>query len=294
MSIQYVTGRQNTTFVPTNKQDIINNVETVLLAAGWTTISGHATTNLLMQSAATPQGYAINVRLKDNAGTCVTFSLESTDGVLVGGNSTTVGGAFVNPGTSLTFRIVANKYQAFLWTSPSTVARGFAAFGVPYVPSFLTGVTTRIGWMMGNTDTDSDTTVRMSFRTTLIAALGTNTPSAQQAMLNATLWTNNGATAQQGMIGLASQIAQVTGNTGMGYRWQDNSALLIDPLISWGDTANTVEGKFKGQLWDAVVATDAYTADITASFDSHNWIVLTDNNVGSTNYLRGSLLLVTS
>ena len=46
----------NATFTGATKQNIIDGIETQLLAAGWSTISGHLTTNLLMQTATTPQG----------------------------------------------------------------------------------------------------------------------------------------------------------------------------------------------------------------------------------------------
>src|SRR5262245_8529454 len=304
MAIQYAAGTKvNTTFVPTNKQTLINNVETQLLAAGWTTVSGSGTTNLLMQSATTPQGYAIRIRLKDNAGTCVTFSLESTDGALTGGNSTTVGGAYINPGAgAVTFRIVANKHQAFIWTSPSSVARGFAAFGVPYVPSFLSTVT-RVGWMMGNVAFDTDTTVRPSWRTTLQLTVNSNTMgfSAMQVMCNSSLWSLNNNSALQQLGALLCPVYEsvyvnaTTMNT-LAYRWQDLSALLIDPLVAWGEANAGAEAMFKGQLWDAVISTDAYGADLTSTFDTHNWITLTDNNTGaSTNApLRGTILLATS
>src|SRR4051812_29660661 len=98
---------QNTTFTPTSKQSLINNIETVLLAAGWTTVSGHNTTTLIMQTATTPQGLNIQFKFKDNAGTCVTFSLQNVLGTKVGTNSTTTGGQ-LNPGTGLVYRMIAN------------------------------------------------------------------------------------------------------------------------------------------------------------------------------------------
>ena len=293
MAIQYSGSVRTSTFSPSTKQNIIDNVETALLAAGWTTISGHATTNLLMQSGTTPQGFAARIRLKDNGGNCVTFSLESTDGSLVGGNSTTVGGAFVQPGTSQTFRIVCSAYQAFLFVTPySGVNRSFAGFGVPYVPSWVAATTTQLAWMMGDGQNDTDANNRGSFRTFLLfsGGAGAGAPS-QQAMYDSVLWGTN-FNGLLGLIGLASYVCPTMASGGTGYRWQNNAALIIDPLIAWGDTASNVEAKFKGQLWDAVVSTDAYSPDTAATFDSHNWIVLTNNNTAAT--LRGSLLLATS
>lgn len=116
MAIPYSGNAQTSTFAPAAKQDIINDVGAALLAAGWTTVSGGTgTTAWKLQSATTPQGYAIRVLMQDNSGNCITFSLESSDGTLVGGNSATVGGAFLIPG-GYTYRIVCSNLRSF-WDS---------------------------------------------------------------------------------------------------------------------------------------------------------------------------------
>lgn len=296
MAIQYSGNAQTSTFTPSVKQDIINDVETALLAAGWTTISGHGTTNLLMQSATTPQGFAIHVRLKDNGGTCVTFSLESTDGVLVGGNSTTAG-IFLNPNSGgYVYRVVCNKYQAFIYATPDPgVGRTFAAFGVPYVPSWVASMTTRVGWLQGNAVSDTDTTNEPSFRSGLSGGTAFGSNMANQAMFNSAIWSfNSNSSNMTGIIGIPAYVCPTGASTSTGYRWENNSALLIDALISWGDTASNVEARFKGQLWDALVSTDAYAGDDTATIDTHNWIVVTDNGTGVTGSSRGTLLIATS
>src|SRR5690348_17119174 len=131
MAIQYSGNTQTITFSPASKQDIINNVGAALVTAGWTTVSGGTgTTAWKLQSETTPQGYAIRVLMKDNGGNCVTFSLESSDGTLAGGNSTTVG-CFLIPG-GYTYKMVLCKYQCFIYAIPYTKnARTFVAFGVP-------------------------------------------------------------------------------------------------------------------------------------------------------------------
>jgi hypothetical protein len=244
MSIQYVsTNRQNTTFVPTNKQDLINNIETVLLAAGWTTISGHATTTLVMQSATTPQGLNMQLKAKDNGGTCVTLSIQNVSGTKVGNNSTTQG-AQLNPGaSSKTYRMVANKYQAFIWTPTPTPAREYAAWGVPYLPSFLVGVVTEAIWLQGNSITDTNTSVLTTFRTklgTVIYSVGSW--GASQQICNGNIWeviSNSGLGTQM----LVQNSGGASGSAARDYRWHDGSANICDALISWGLTAETVEGK---------------------------------------------------
>jgi len=293
MSIQYSGNAQTSTFTPTTKQNIIDTIGAALIAAGWTTASGGSgTTNWMLTSATTPQGYAINVRMKDNAGTCVTFSLESTDGVLVGGNSTTVAGGWLIPNAGYTYRIVCNKYQAFIFATPnlSSVGRAFVAFGVPFLNSWLTSGASRVGWMQGGGLSDTNTAIGVIFRQSLFSPSSFSVTN--QAIYNATIWTVNGAAPGTGTVAVPSYVATVANQSATGYRWQNNSALLIDALIGWGDTAASAEGKFKGQLWDAVVSTDVYAGDSTATFDTHNWIAITDNNANTTG--RGTLLIATS
>lgn len=286
MAIQYSGNAQTSTFTPGSKQDIINNVGAALLAAGWTTASGGTgTTSWLLQSATTPQGYSFRVLMQDNGGNCVTFSLQSSNGALVGGNSTTVGGGFLIPG-SYTYRIVCNKYQAFVYATPNPNApRTFVAFGVPYVPSWVAPLVTQLAWMQGNASSDTDSSVRSSFRTGLNNYNSTN----NQALFNGALWQSTTG-GNPGVVSLWQYSCPVFGNAG--YLWQNGASLLVDAVIGWGDTTPSQALKAKGQLWDAVQSTDAYPGDTVASFDSHNWICLTDNNTSTTE--RGTLLLATS
>jgi hypothetical protein len=290
MAIQYSGNAQTSTFTPTTKQDIINAVGAALLAAGWTTASGGTgTTNWMLTSATTPQGFAINVRMKDNGGTCVTFSLESPDGVLVGGNSTTVGGGFLAPGSAQIFRIVCNKYQAFVFVQQPTPVKGYVGFGVPWVPSWVQSATTRIGWMQGNGTTDADVTLRQSFRTALY---GTSVVPATQVMYNTVIWSANAAANGAGAIA-APPFVVSPNNTLGGTKWITGQSLIYDAVFGWGTTAVSTAVTYMGQLWDSVISTDTYTGDLTTTFDSHNWIVLTDSGATSAT-IHGCILVATS
>lgn len=296
MAIQYVdTNRQNTTFVPTNKQNLIDNIETVLLAAGWTTISGHGTTTLIMQSATTPQGLNMQMKFKDNGGTCVTLSLQNVAGTKVGTNSTTTG-VQLNPGaSSKTYRVVANKYQCFIWTASPTPAREFAAFGVPSLPSFLTGVITEAMWLQGNGISDSSATLGTALRTSLQSYTpGVGNFATQQLLVNSNLWqldANANPGNQNGGFCLINTGMYIMDNL-RAYRWHDSSALLIDALMAWGLTSAVDEAKIRGQMWDAMVSSESYSGDITTIADGHNWIVITDLQNGSASgQPRGTLFI---
>ena len=289
--IQYSGNAQTSIFSPTSKQDIINAVGAALIAAGWTTVSGGTgTTVWKLQSATTPQGYAIRVLMKDNGGNCVTFSLESSDGTLVGGNSTTVG-AFLIPG-GYTYQIVCCKYQCFVYAVPYTSAsRTFVAFGVPYVPSWITSITNRVGWMEGMAQSDTDAGSSFGSLRNALCLANLNAPSGIQVLYNNALWTFNNISAFAG----CPQLVLMWGNASNGqpgvYRWQNNAAMLYDALLSCGDSGANMEGKIKGMLWDACCSSDAYSADTSSTFDTHNWTTMAGS---ATSTQRGTLLLATS
>lgn len=296
MAIQYVTGRQNTTFVPTNKQNLIDNMETVLLAAGWTTISGHGTTTLVMQSATTPQGLNCQIKVKDNGGTCVAVSIQNVAGTKVGANSTTAG-MQLNPGaSSKTYRMVANQYQAFIWTATPTPAREFAAWGVPSLPTFLNTVITEAIWACGNSLSDSSSTIPTSFRTRLDSV----TPNVGNWCNTQVICNGNMVEVANGSAPGASSLGTLQfcppgdnfGENVKMFRWHDDSANIVDALIGWGLTASNVEAKIRGQLWDAALSSESYAGDLTTTFDSHNWIVITDGNGGvGGQFARGTLFI---
>ena len=80
-----------------------------------------------------------------------------------------------------------------------------------------------------------------------------------------------------------------------GWRWHDDSAFIIEPLVGWGAPTVDSEHKIRGQIWDAFIATESYPADITTSLDGHTYYNVTDNNDGTDTLpasMRGSLFLV--
>jgi hypothetical protein len=299
------TGGSNvsTTFVSSTKQNVIDGIETALLSAGWITVSGHGTTNLLMQSSMSPstQNLRMRLRVKDNGNTCAVCSIENAFGTKTGSNSTTNGGQLL-PGSSKTWRVVANKYQAFIFVPASTTAREYVGFGVPFLPSFLAGGTVyEAAWLSGNGVSDSSTTAGGSFRTMLGCWSNASNLGNTQQLVNGNIWetSNNSGSANIGYMSLITMFnasLMSNSNTASYYRWHDTSAFLTDPLIAWGLTGVADEGLVRGQLWDSFISTEAYTVDTTlSSIDSHNWWCITSNNTGSasgTVTARGSLFVV--
>jgi len=297
------TGGTNvsSTFVTSTRQNVIDGIEDALNTAGWVTISGHHSANTLVQSSMTPdtQNLRMRLRLKDNSATnCAVVSVENVAGTKAGANSTTAGIQLAF-GSSKTWRIIANKYQAFVFTPTATSPREFGAWGVPYLPSWLAGGTVyECIWAMGNAISDTDTTDRGSFRNVLGTRHTTN--GNWQTICNNNLVDqgNNSGINNNGnptLIVMAQSTQLGLTNNATHYRWHDSSAYMTDPIISFGLTATTDEGMGRGQLWDAFVSMEAYAIDATlASVDSHNWWNITNNDTGASgNYTRGSLWVVT-
>ena len=239
-----------------------------------------------MDSAATPWGVKTRVKMQDNAGACLTFSLENSISTLVGGSSSSNNGCFLLPGATA-FRILANQYQCFVFTPITTGARQYVAFGTLYLPTFLQGVLTECGWMECNSAADNDTTPRTSFRTILSSTGQRNL----QCIANGSLLEVANAGGNNGNLFIAPARGvpgDATGQTGL--HWHDSSALMLEPLVGWATSAVANEALLRGQLWGAVVIEDTFTGDATTTFDSHNWWNVTDNNTGA----KQSLFIITS
>ncbi len=293
----------------TDKQSVINGIETALNAAGWITVSGHASTPCVMQSQMSPDPQNLRTQIKMTVGTnTALISIQNVAGTKVGTNSSTGsatnGCAPLIPGTSKTFRVIANKYQAFIFVPGSNNNREFAAFGVPWIPTFLragqSNVIYEAIWLNGNSLADPTATVAGSLRGQLGTYDGANI-GVEQMICNGNIWEFGNGGTDSTNIGHMNLITMMQGTmvnkaTASWYRWHDQSAFMTDPLIAWGLTAKTDEALCRGQLWEAFISTEQYTVDSTiTSLDSHNWWCVTNNNGGSATgigYDRGSLFLV--
>ena len=254
-----------------------------------------AVPEVLLQSASTPWSVSMRVRFRDNGtgSACITFSVENSTSSLAGGNNTT-NGQYLVPATGKTFRVVASKYQAWIFQPAASGNRSFVAFGTPYLPTFLQGgVITECGWLIGNAYNDSNTGIYPSFRTGFCHTTSNNQSDANtQTIINTNLLdvgnSSNLASTPQIIIGAAQLPRGVPGGqTGM--HWHDGSALMLEPLIAWPTSSTGGEPLIRGQLWDSVVIQDTFAGDTTTTFDSHNWIALTDTDSGD----RATLFIVT-
>jgi hypothetical protein len=309
-------GRLNSTYTqPTGtKQELANQIETLLLTIGWTTISGSTTNNLLMQSALSPPGedLQMRVRIRGNQTNCVSISIENVAGTLAGANDATHG-QFLLPAANKVWRIIANKYQVFIHPptpynyNAAGVVRAVAFWGIPSLPTFLQGgIIYEAMWMGGSSQGDTDVTAT---RIGLHNSLAYATSAASGCPNFQTIF--NGVLVEASVLG--------TGNTGFGapmlmaanggvalnsaqnaYRWQDGSAYLQPAIVGWSGVSVTSEAFYRGLLYDAMISSEAYNGDLSVTYDGHTYLTITDNSslsasaAGSGSMMRGTLLIAVS
>jgi hypothetical protein len=301
MSIQYAGGTiVSASIAADDRATLTANIITQLTNAGWSVDVNTSSTDKTMKTATTPQSLNIRVRVYDpGSGNCVKLKMSNASG-----SKTQTGDVFLLPGAAKTFRIIANKYQFFIFTPGAIVAREFAAAGTPYLPSFLSGVITEAGWLTGNASSDVDSTNRGSLRTFLgffITSSGSQTQTNSYFLCNGNVFEwNNTALTSISAIGVPTLLVQVAQNFNgavtSNYRWHDDSILVYEPLMSWPLAASTDEAKIRGQMWDAMITSDTFAGDTTfTSFDGHSWWAVTNNYTGSVGiFAKGTLFIATS
>lgn len=291
MSLQYSGSTIiNRTFTPATRVDHINSVTQALFDAGWSTISGTPGNvgvggTVLQESAAGNQGQKVRVASFDpGSGTCPQYFIRHVS------NSPQSQAMFANP--TGTWRIVANKFHFFTFVSGSasrTTARTFVCAGLLYAPSFLVfSAGDCLGFMMGNAQSDADATPHCSWRDQLRTYDNASSGGRFSGIVYAGLqdMTNYSSNDGAPMIGIWQGGYHASGTTG--FRWNDGTLPAYEPLVGWAPTGLGGEGKFQGQMYDALVLNDAWNSESTITYDGHTWIALTDQ---STQLVSGRVTL---
>ena len=235
------------------------------------------------------QNLRMRVRIKDNGNTCAVVSIENVSGSKASTNGTNNGGQLL-PFSGKGFKIIANKYQAFVFVIGSNSARDFVSFGTVALPTFLQGLTFESMWLSANSQTDSGTTTVQSLRMALSVDSNAGGHGNTVTLFNGNM-TETTNDQQQGNISLLNTTSSNTRFPG--YRWSDGSSFMVDAAIFWGTTVSD-EPLARGYLWDAFVTADyTYTQDtLLSSVDSRNWFCITFPNYGISQTLRGQLFVV--
>lgn len=295
MAVQYSGNIAHVQFDGSTKLKLITQMQTTLTSLGWTVVSGGGTTNLLMQTAVTPQNLQMRFRFKDNGGQCMTFSIENVGGTRVCPNDTTQG-IHIYPHSNSQYRLIANPYQFMIW-SPDDVTWGrrFGIGCVPWIPPFLQGTVYEAGFVQGACYSDSNGGAASSWRRYLGIGWTTGGCSNYQAIINNQYnYRANEAgqyTTSSGVVDWIVQTPMALNMAGNGgFRWINDTLNVSDIFVAWGLTAAGDEPKAVGQPWDVMVVHEAFqTMDMPAHFDDHNWVAVTWNNVGGNYCARGTV-----
>jgi len=283
----------NTTFTTTvgTRQEIVTALETNLVAAGWTVISGSGTGTVLLRSAETaaPKSNSIRVRLLEvGSGNCAQVKMENDSGSLVSQ------AYYLLPAAAKVFRIVACRYNFFVFNPQPSTARSVVICGTLHIPTFLEGVTTgSLGFIHGNGNSDSDTSIRNTFRTRL------------------GIWTQ-----QSGGFGWSSQIrnnaiqnvnddsqssAHVTTchapalDTSNYLLWADgNTYPTREVVLGFGMGGTTSQNRWQGIIHNLFTTPRVYAGDdiSVSAYDGHAWMSVTDSNNGIAGRMNAGTIFV--
>jgi hypothetical protein len=280
-SIPYSGGTVvNTTFTTTtgSRQEIVTGLEAQLSAAGWSTISGAGTGTVVMKSAVTasPKSNSIRVRLLDpGSGSCAQVKIENDAGTL------TSQAYFLLPAAGKVFRVIASKYNFFVFNAQPSTARSFVCGGTLHIPDHLNGITTGdLGWIHGNAPADDATGITASFRTS-VSGLYLNDFGgvwASQIWNNALTNTNSDSHNATHRLMTPADIPHDTNNW---VAWSDDSYVTKEAVLGFGSGSTAAVCKWRGIIHNCMVTTKVYAGDSTAvaSYDGHAWFAITDNCV---------------
>lgn len=232
----------------------------------------------------------IRIRFKDNRANCLQVTIENSAGTLAGtsGSGNGQGGCLL-PAAAKTFRILASQFHGMVFTPGVSAAREFVHFGMPFVPTDLTGVTD-IGFVLSNTQNDGSSSSVPCWRYGPSINIGSNTPQSNSGIYNANLMEQAQSTNHAGAFNCVTLAT--TNDAGAlltaGYRWKNDAKKLAEVLLCFGATAMSDEGKIAGIFYDIAYIGDTFAIDTTDTFNGHTWFNLSNGNT-STGPLRGGM-----
>jgi len=284
----------NTTFVTTTgtRLEIVSAIESTLVTAGWSVISGGGTGTVILKSATTtaPKSYSIRVRLFDpGSGACAQVRIQDDSGTYVSQVF------YLLPVAGKTFKIIACKYNFFVCTPQPSASRDVVYAGTLHIPTFLEGFTTgSLGFLGGNSSSDSDTSVQWSFRTTL---------SNYQSTASSAFASNIAFNSVTNCTG-DTQSANTTlmpgwqcGTNVAGSQWVNGAHLTREAIIGFGTGGTGGGHMWQGIIHNAMIVSKPYLGDTltVSSYDSHAWYGFTHNNTAGGNHgMPGTLFLAIS
>ena len=269
MSIMYAGGVNRNSLVAGDTAALItNNIQAELLAAGWTVGAGGAG-DWRMDSAITPAGRQIRVRLLAAAPDCQIILSDVAEAILPAGQLGLLGEA---PGR--VFRVIANRYQFFAFTPGLYVTHTFAFASCFFVPPFLAVVHAALSGANHNGTI-------YTFRNAMY----------HHSQDFTWLWDMNGVHYNGGSAPGSLQLSfqgNPLAHANVGFRWHDNSFDAYDAVLVFGATAAVDEGKKAGLLWDAFVCSGDFPDGTFVTYDGKQFVNIGVSIVGAQ---RGTLFV---
>ena len=267
MAIQYAGGTTVDALYTADgtQQGLTSALEDAMNTAGWTTLSGHHSATIVLQSATTPNGNSICARLKTTANACATVEILTAAASLV---STA---CYLLPTNGVSFRFLACRYQVFVFVPGSVTIRYSLQFGVLYVPPFLSSaIVGELGWIKADSSTDAGAAAA-SFRTTLTTS---GAYAKSSTILNGAVMSISGNTPSANPCLYFPQTTVANGGAVL-RMWHDGSYMMMEPYLATGIFNNTDALLVRGQLWNSIIVCQGQVADGTYSFDGHTWRIYT-------------------
>lgn len=297
MAIQYSSGViVNTTFTATAITDIVDNLKTACVNAGWTVISG-SSGDWIIECVATTQSIKHRVRIYDPGGGVVSarLNLRTASGSLTG----TTDGFLYPDGT--TWRIIAHPHSFYIMkdSSPSANRRDFACTGTLYIPSWIS-TPSEACFMSSHCLTDSSTAGVRSFRTALTNdGINTNTGN-YVTMYDGTMFNSSLFESDKGTLrfrcGGSAKVAATDITSLSCLTFQDGTIFMDTPYICFGVSGSSAAATANGILYDAFIVEKAYNYGDTKTVDSKSWMAITHANIASSTngLIEGTLFVRTT
>lgn len=275
MAIQYAGGtRVNYTFTDAGTRgDLVSKLETQLGTAGWSTISGAGTGDVLMKSAVTAGGLSVRLRLYDpGSGNCAQFTIKNNAGTLTSQ-------IFYLLPASVDWRIVASQYAFAMFKCGGAyrmAARAMLFGGTIWVPDYVLtvmGADLDCGYAQGAGTSDTDTTNNSTWRANI---QDSGQPIRGSALFKSIMLNGSGGNAGHPLLGFPHMQSGSNSST-VPFEWEGAPRLAAEALVGWSpDGSTNTRPKYKGQLWDAMIIGGQFDGESTITYDGHTFIAITD------------------
>ncbi len=261
MSLQKAGGTNiDNTVLPAAAANLVDHLETHLVTAGWTIISGGGSDAIKFESAAQADGFKIRI-VTSVSGADMTLQMTNVGETANG----TVAGIHLNVDGVSTWVLMANKFGFVLFEDTAIGATGekWCMCGTMFLESFLTPTITEVGFLMGDHRSSTSNTLNNSFRT---HSEPVGLPAVGNFLYNGVMINVDNVSSSLFEEGHPSfflpQLQMVNKGTYNGtptllMQYASGEHLMSDAMLAWGEPSMTANfKKIRGQLFDVVISAD--------------------------------------